>query len=462
VKHSASSLSIPDLRGAFTGRVIAPGDAGYDDLRTIFGGGFDARPGVIIRPADASDVAKVVKLARETGLPLAVRCGGHSGAGHSTTEGGIVLDLRDLKSLDVNTAERTAWAGSGLTAAEYSASVGAHGLATGFGDTGSVGIGGITLGGGIGYLSRKYGLTIDSLIGAEVVTAAGDTIEVNENSHPDLFWAIRGGGGNFGVVTRFKFRVHPVDQVVGGMLMLPATAETIVGAIKASEEAAEELSAIVNVMPAPPMPFVPPAHHGQMVLMLLLCYAGDAEDGTRALAPFRALATPIVDMVRPMRYPEIFPPEDPSYRPKAVGKTLFIDHVDRGVAETILEHLGRSDASMRVTQLRVLGGAIARIPRDATAFAHRDSRILAISAAFYNGPEDRPLREAWANAFAETLDQGRSGAYVGFVGDDCEASVRSVYPEPTWNRLAAIKARYDPANLFRLNHNVPPVRQATA
>jgi hypothetical protein len=264
------------------------------------------------------------------------------------------------------------------------------------------------------------------------------------------------------VVTRFQYRLHPVDQIVGGMLMLPATPEVIAGAVRAAEAGSEDLSAIINVMPAPPMPFVPAAHHGQLVLMLLLCYAGNAEDGTRAIAPFRGLATPIVDMVRPMKYPEIFPPEDASYHPTPVGKTLFIDTVDRGVAHTMIDYLGRSDASMRVVQMRVLGGAMARVPSDATAFAHRDKRILAIVVAFYNGPEDRPIREAWTEAFAGALNQGQSGAYVGFVMDDAEASVRSVYPGSTWNRLAAVKARYDPANLFRLNHNVPPVRQATA
>ena len=458
----SSSLSIPNLQGVFSGRVIAPGDADYDEARAIFGGGFNGHPAVIVRAADAADVVKVVKLACETGLALAVRSGGHSGAGHSTTEGGIVLDLRDLKSLDIDTDRRSAWAGAGLTAGEYSAGVGAHGMATGFGDTGSVGIGGITLGGGIGYLSRKHGLTIDSLLGAEVVTAAGEIVDVSGASHPDLFWSIRGGGGNFGVVTRFHYRLHPVDQIVGGMLLLPATPETIAGAVQASENAPDELSAIINVMPAPPMPFIPPSHHGQLVVMILLCCAANAEDGTRAIAPFRALATPIVDMVRPMRYPEIFPPEDGSYHPKAVGTTLFIDTVDRDVAGTILDHLGRSDASMRVVQLRVLGGAMARIPRDATAFAHRDSRMLAVVAAFYDGPEDRPQRAAWTEASAGALNQGRSGAYVGFMMDDGEASVRSVYPDVTWNRLASVKARYDPNNLFRLNHNVPPGRQATA
>jgi FAD/FMN-containing dehydrogenase len=310
VHYSPTSLSVPNLRASVAGRVFTPEDAGYDEARTVFLGGIDRRPAAIVRVANTSDVTRVIAIAAESGVPLAVRSGGHSGAGHCTTDGGIVLDLHDMKALDVDPDRRTAWAETGLTAAEYSAGIGAHGLATGFGDTGSVGIGGITLAGGIGYLTRKYGLTIDSVLGAEVVTADGRLLQVDATSHPDLFWAIRGGGGNFGVVTRFHYRVHPVDQVVGGLLLLPASADVIVSIVEAAESAPEELSAIVNVMPAPPMPFVPESPHGRLVSMILLCYAGEADAGARALAPFRSIAEPIADLVRPMPYPEIFPPED--------------------------------------------------------------------------------------------------------------------------------------------------------
>ncbi len=336
--------------------------------------------------------------------------------------------------------------------------MGAHGLATGFGDTGSVGIGGITLGGGIGYLTRKLGLTIDSVIGAEVVTASGETLQVDSSSHPDLFWAIRGGGGNFGIVTRFQYRLHPVSKIVGGMMMLPATSATIVAIMEAAAAAPEDLSAIVNIMPAPPMPFVPESAHGQLVAMILMCAAADGDQGLRAVAPFRAIAPPIVDMVRPMRYPEIFPPDDPSYHPLAVANTMFTDHVDRTVADTILDFLRRSDAPMRVAQLRVLGGAMARVPKDATAFAHRDAPILVNVAAFYSGPQDRPVREQWMHDFAAALHQGNDGAYVSFLGDEGEARVRAAYPGSTWDRLASVKARYDPSNLFKQNHNVAPAR----
>jgi FAD/FMN-containing dehydrogenase len=452
-------ISIPQLRAALNSRVIAPDDAGYDEARSIFYGGFDRRPAVIVRAADATDVSQVVSLARETGLELAVRSGGHSAAGHSVSDGGIVLDLSDMSSLEIDVERRTAWAETGLTAGGYTAAAAAHGLATGFGDTGSVGIGGITLGGGVGYLVRKYGLTIDDLLAAEVVTADGRLLRADAETHPDLFWAIRGGGGNFGVATRLQFRLHEVDTIVGGMLILPATPDVIASFIAEAEAAPDELSTIANVMVAPPMPFVPAEFHGQLITMAMLAYAGETEAGQRAIAPFRALATPMADMVRPMRYPEMFPPDEGDYHPTAVGRTMFVDSIDRDAAETIVEYLRASDATVRVAQLRVLGGAMARVPAEATAFAHRGRRIMANVAAFYDGPEDRIVREAWVEDFAAALRRGEAGVYVNFLGDEGEARVREAYPGSTWDRLAAIKARYDPTNLFRLNHNIPPMKE---
>ena len=292
-----ASLSIPELRENLKGHVIAPGDEDYDKARTVVAGGVDRRPAVIVKVADIDDVDDVVRLARDTGLELAVRSGGHSGAGHSVTEGGIVLDLSDLKGLDIDVEGRTAWAETGLTAAEVTEALEPHGLAVGFGDTGSVGIGGITLGGGVGYLVRKFGLTIDDLLAAEVVTADGQRLLVDAENHPDLFWAIRGGGGNFGVVTRFKYRLHELPETLGGMLILPATAETVAGFIAAAEAAPDELSTIANVMPCPPMPFVPEEHHGKLVILGMLNYAGDPAAGEKAVAPFRALAEPLADLV---------------------------------------------------------------------------------------------------------------------------------------------------------------------
>ena len=454
---STTEVPVAQLRAAVTGRVITPEDAEYDTARTIVLGGVDPRPGIIVRVANAADIATVVRIARESGTEIAVRCGGHSGAGHSTTNGGIVIDLRDMKALEIDADGRTAWAETGLTAGEVTNALAEHGLAIGFGDTGTVGIGGITLGGGVGYLVRKHGLTIDSLLAAEIVTADGEVLRVDATLHPDLFWAIRGGGGNFGVATRFQYRLVNLPSFVGGMLVLPATAETIAGFIAAAEAAPEELSTIANIMNAPPMPFLPEVVHGQLVILGMLAYAGDAGAGERAIAPFRALATPLADMVKPSSYTEMYPPEgDEEYHPTAEALTMFIDRVDRDVAQTIMEYLETSDASMRVAQLRVLGGAMARVPADATAFAHRDSRIMVNVAAFYDGEDDRPEKAAWVAEFADDLRQGDDGAYVNFLVDEGQERIRAAYPGSTWDRLAAVKARYDPDNVFHRNQNITP------
>ncbi|HSL65943.1 MAG TPA: FAD-binding oxidoreductase, partial [Gaiellaceae bacterium] len=440
------------------GDVIAPGDPEYDRARTVFMPLFDRRPAVIVRPVDAREVGYVVSLARETGLELAVRSGGHSGAGHGVSEGGIVLDLSRLKALEIDPEARVASAESGLTAGELTRAAAEHGLGVSLGDTGSVGLGGLTLGGGVGYMVRKHGLTIDHLLAAEVVTADGRLLRVDEENHPDLFWAIRGGGGNFGVATRFTYRLQPVETVTGGMLVLPATEDVVASFVAAAEAAPEELSTIANVMPAPPMPFVPEERHGELVVLAMLVHVGPSDAGERALAPFRALAEPIVDMLRPMSYPEIYPPEDPEYRPRAAARTMFVDRVDHGVAETILDRLRSSTAQMPVAQLRALGGAMARVPAEATAFAHRSSRIMVNVAAVYGSPDEAPVHEAWVTELAHELRQEDDGAYVNFLGEEGEERVRAAYPGATWDRLAAVKRRYDSTNLFRLNQNIPPAR----
>ncbi len=275
---------ISDLRASLNGKVIGADDAGYDDVRRVFFTGFDRRPTAIVRVADASDVARVITLARETGAELAVRSGGHSRAGHGTSEGGIVLNLSAMNAVEIDADGRTASAQTGVTAGDYTKATGEHGLATGLGDTPTVGLGGITLGGGIGYLVRKNGLTIDDLLAAEVVTADGEELHVDAETHAELFWALRGGGGNFGVATRLRFRLHEVDEVVGGMLMLPASTDVITGLIAVAETAPDELSVIANVIKAPPLPFIPAESHGKPVVVALMVYAGDARAGERAIA----------------------------------------------------------------------------------------------------------------------------------------------------------------------------------
>jgi FAD/FMN-containing dehydrogenase len=449
-------LSTPDSALDIKGRIITPEDPAYDSARQVFAGAVDRRPALLARVADAADVARVVSLARDTGTQLAVRGGGHSPAGHGACEGGIVLDLSAMRGLEIDASGRTAWAETGLTAGAYTAAVGAHGLATGFGDMGSVGIGGITLAGGAGFLVRKHGLTIDSVLAADVVTADGELLRVDAEHHPDLFWALRGGGGNFGVATRLQFRLEDVGTIVGGMLILPATPEVIAAFIAEAEAAPEELSTIANVMQAPPLPFLAPEHHGRPIVMATLVHAGDEAAGQRAVAPFRALTSPLADMIRPMPYAELYPPSDESYRPVAVGRTLFTDGVELRDARAILDHLERSTATRAVAQLRVLGGAMARVPADATAFAHRDRRIMGVVVAMYDDPAERPVHDAWATGLARELSHGDPAAYAGFLGDEGEARVRAAYPGATWDRLRAVKAAYDPENLFRLNQNVPP------
>lgn len=381
--------------------MIRPDDAEYDTARATFYGGTDRRPAAIVRVANAADVSRVIAFARESGMELAVRSGGHSGAGHSVSDGGIVLDLKDMKALEIDAERRAAWAETGLTAVEYTIAADAHGLATGFGDTGSVGIGGITLGGGVGYLVRKYGLTIDDLLAADVVTADGELLRVDAETHPDLFWAIRGGGGNFGVATRFNYRLHDVGSIVGGMLMLPATAEVIQSFIALSEAAPEELSTIANVMPAPPMPFVPAEHHGELVIFGMLCYAGPVEAGERAVAPFRALATPIIDMVKAGRYPEMYPPDDENYHPIGTNRTMFIDSVDRNVG-------GDDPRAPRCDGRDDARGTAPRARRRDGASADRGHRIRAPQVADH-GQRCRPLRTARSGRCLRAVGQRLRG-----------------------------------------------------
>jgi FAD/FMN-containing dehydrogenase len=469
VTVSTRSTSLPaldELRSRFDGRVIGPDDADYDSARQVMPGHIDRRPAVIVKVANDDDVKGVIALARESGLDLAVRCGGHSAKGDGTTDGGIVLDLRDMTKLEIDPRSKTAWAEAGLTAAAVTQAAAEHGLAIGFGDTGSVGIGGLTTGGGVGYLVRKHGLTIDHLLAADVVTADGQQRRVDAENDPDLFWAIRGGGGNFGVVTRFHYDLVDVPGIVGGMLFLPATPETVQRFIELAEIAPEELSTIANVMPCPPMPMVDEGWHGKLVIFGLMCYAGDADAGQATLQPFRDLAklggldAPVADLTEATTYPAMYPPEPPDapeYRPRAVATTMFLDFVDRPTAETIMNRLeSLSDAEMRVAQLRVLGGALARVSVDATAFAHRNSRIMVNLAAFYDTEEQRIARQAWVEEFASAIRQSDQGAYVNFVGDEGESRTRAAYPDATWDRLTRIKRRYDPDNLFHLNQNIPP------
>jgi FAD/FMN-containing dehydrogenase len=450
VASTLKDLPLDNLNG----ELITPDDAGYDEARQVFLRGTDRRPLAIAKVANAEDVATVVNAARESGLELAVRSGGHSHPGFGVVDGGLVIDLRGMNSIEVDAVGRTAWVEAGSTAGQYTKATSEHGLVTGFGDTGSVGVGGITLAGGIGFLLRKHGLTIDNLLAAELVNADGEVVQVSEDSEPDLFWAIRGGGGNFGVVTRFQLRLVEVSEIVGGMLILPASPEVIGGFLEAAQGAPEELSTIANVMIAPPMPFMPEEAHGKAVLMGLAAYCGPVDKADEVFAPFKALAEPLADLIRPMRYPELF--EGPEPEPQfATGANFYLDSLPSGAPEAILEELPKSTAMMKAIQLRVLGGAMAEVPNDATAFGHRDAPLMANVACTFMDDAERDTHVGWVEGLAGSLGRNGTGGYPGFLGKVDESALQAAYGG-NWDRLREVKRRYDPDNLFHLNHNIPP------
>jgi FAD/FMN-containing dehydrogenase len=444
-----------DLRARMRGRVVTADDPDYEAMRRVTLV-VDVRPPLIARPLDDADVAAAIAFARENGMEIAVRSGGHSAAAHSTTATGAVIDLRDMRQIMMDADAQTVWAQTGLDAVELVTVVGEQGFVLGFGDTGSVGIGGITLGGGLGYLSRKFGMTIDNLLEVELVTADGELRRVDADSDPDLFWALRGGGGNFGVATAFRYALQPLREVVGGLLILPATAASIAAFVAESAAAPDELTTIGNVMNCPPMPFVPEDVVGKPVIMGIMCYAGEPAQADAVLSRFRSFANPVADMVKPMPYAEIYPPEDPDYRPTAESINMFTSDVGEAEAQALLDLVAASDSPMCGAQLRVHGGAIARVPADATAFAHRAAPIMVNVFCFYNGEEDRPRRAAWVQQVRAVLDQGVPGVYVNFLGDEGPDRLRAAYPGTTWDRLRTVKARLDPDNVFHRNHNIPP------
>ncbi|MEA2519723.1 MAG: hypothetical protein QOF49_1803 [Chloroflexota bacterium] len=454
---AVSTDALASFAASLNGSVILPSDRAYDAAREVHNTRYDRRPVVVVNAADASDVARTINFAVETGLELAVRSGGHSIAGHSTVDGGILLDLAAMKGLFIDPDRRLAWAQPGLTAGDVSVAAAAHGLAVPFGDTASVGIGGLTTGGGIGFLVRKHGLTIDNLVAAELVTSDGRIRTVDEQRHPDLFWAIRGGGGNVGVVTRFVYRLVEVDTVVGGGLILPATADNIAGLIAAAKVAPDDLSLISFVMYCPPLPFVPAERVGELVILVLGVSTGSAEAGQAAWAPIRALAEPIADLVGPMPYPAIYKLTEEGGLPgRSSIKSWFADDLDVAEAEAIVGFMRRAPSPMSMTQLRVFGGAMARVAPDATAFAQRDAGVMVAAMAMFAEDGDAPAADAWTAEFTAAFAARATGVYANFLGAEGDDRIRAAYPHGAYERLAAIKQRHDPTNLFRRNQNVRP------
>jgi FAD/FMN-containing dehydrogenase len=454
--NGAFAKQIDALAARLKGKIILHSDPDYDESRALALANWDHRPLLVVRVANAPDIADVLDFARTNSLQVAVRSGGHSTCGHGGCEGGVVIDLRDLNTLEIDADRMTAWAGTGLTAGEVTGALEKQHLMIGFGDAATVGIGGLTLGGGIGYFVRKHGLTIDSVLAAEVVTARGDILIADATQNAELFWALRGGGGNFGVVTRFKYRLHALPEFTGGPMIMPADPEVLAGFVAAAEAAPEELSTILLVMPAPPMPFLPPQVIGQTVILAMMAYAGPAEAAQKALAPFRALATPLADLVRPAPFGSMYIPEPPGPKPTVSIRTMFMDEFGVKDASKMLELLGRSDAPMRMAQVRILGGAAGRVANDATAFAHRDRSIMAAFLAMDATPAAALRHDEWATNCIKAFPQRSDGAYVNFLGADGAERLGAAYPGSTWERLRRVKARFDPENLFRLNQNIPP------
>jgi len=443
------------LRAGLRGTVLTAGDPAYETARRGHNLVFDRHPAVIVRPADATDVSRAVLTARELGLEIAVKGGGHSVAGHSVNDGGMVIDLADMRAIEIDPIRRLGTAQGGVTAGEYTVAAHQRGFATPFGDTGNVGLGGLTLGGGIGWLVRKHGLTIDSLESVDLVTADGRFTTVSADHDPDLFWALRGGGGNFGIATRFQYRLHPVDMVTAGMIALPLSRDVLRGLVGVSLAAPEALSQITFVMGLPPAPFVPAELVGTPAVVVMPVHAGDAEAGAAAVAPFRALAKPLVDMVAPMPYPAIYGfTADAAEAGKSVVRSNFLRTLDDGAIDAMVERHASSEARLAITQLRVFGGAMARVPAGATAFAHRDATVM---ATVISGVADSyETTAAWADAYLRDLSATATGVYSNFLDEEGASRLHRAYPGATYERLVAVKRRVDPSNVFRGNHNIDP------
>ena len=448
---------IATFAAGIAGTVIVPGDEAYDVAREVKNAAYDRYPAMIVRAATVADVTRTVLFAGDAGLDLAVRGGSHSLAGFGTVDGGIVLDLGAMRGLHIDPDRQLAWAEPGLTAGEYTRAAAAHGLATPFGDTASVGIGGLTLGGGIGWLVRKHGLAIDALVSVDIVTADGRLLTASETQHPDLFWAVRGGGGNFGVVTRFQFRLYPVDTIVAGMLFFEPTRDVLRGLVPVAASAPEGLTTISMLMPAPPAPFVPAHLHFRPVLAVMFAFDGPIDEGQAALEPFRALAAPVAELVAPMPYVGIYDfYKEAEKRGASVHRSLFLEGLPDGAVDAILGSMATPSSPFAMTQIRVLGGQMARVDPSATAFAHRDAQVMWLSITPYEDPASRPAHDAWSQSYMESLLPYATGVYSNFLEEEGDARIAQAYPAETSRRLADVKRRYDPTNLFHLNQNIRP------
>ena len=456
--------AIEELRGGFAGEVILPADGGYDDGRRMFNSMMDKRPALIARCASADDVVAAVNLAREQGLEAAVRCGGHSVAGLSTCDEGVLIDLAGMKGIDVDPEAKIARTGGGVLWGEFDAATQEHGLHTPGGRVTTTGVGGFTTGGGYGWTSSKHGLTCDNLISAEVVTADGAVVTASEDENDDLFWGIRGGGGNFGIVTRFDFRLHELGPIVlAGLALWPLErAPEVQRAWRDYVDGApDELSTATVILTAPPEEFVPEHLRMQRAFGMAVIYVGDPEQGASVVQPLKDLE-PEVDLIQPMPYAAFQAILDPS-APKGhrnYWRGEYLSGLSDEAIDTFLagapDVAGLSPPFSQAIVFRI-GQGVTAVPDGATAFSHRDADYLFHPIALWDDPDDDDRVIAAARGFAEAMTPFRTGAaYLNFTPE--EDRVRDAYGAEKYERLAALKDKYDPANLFRGNQNIKPSR----
>ena len=445
----------------FEGRLIGPDDADYDDARAVFNAMIDRRPALIARCATLGDVSRTIAFARDRELPLAIRGGGHNGAGLGTVDDGVVLDLSLFKRIEIDPAARTARVGGGCTWGEVDRATGEHGLATPSGIISTTGVGGLTLGGGIGHLTRKCGLAIDNLLEAEMVLASGERVRVNAGEHPDLFWAIRGGGGNFGVVTSFLFRLHEVGTVVAGPTFWPVElgAEVLSVYRDFLPAAPRELNGFFAFHTVPPGPPFPEAIHLRKVCGIVWCYVGSEERAAEAMAPLLdALPEPLLHGVAPMphaalqsAFDGLYPPGDQWY-----WRADFVKEIPDEAVQ-IHARFGADMPTMKSTMhLYPIDGAAHDVGSSDTAWSYRDARWGSVFAGVDPDPGNVPQIRRWSIEYMEALHSySAGGAYVNMMMDEGDERVRASYRD-NYDRLARIKATYDPENLFRVNQNIRP------
>ncbi|RAN86769.1 hypothetical protein B5P41_27335 [Bacillus sp. SRB_28] len=451
---SATDSIIQDFEKKINGTILLKEHSDFEEVRHIWNLVVDAQPALIVRCKNTEDVVASLAFAKEHQLPIAVRSAGHSLAGFSAGHQCLVIDLSQMKEIELDVASRTARIEPGATWGDVVDVLQPHGLAITSGDNAGVGVGGLTQGSGIGFMVRKYGLTIDRLKAVELVTAEGEIIRSSKNEHPDLFWGIRGGAGNFGIVTALEFDVHDGGEVLGGFLFYEgANAADLLKIGQLAEKAPEELTTSISIMTAPD-PFVPSEYHNKPVLAVMFCYTGNLEEGERVIAPFREIGTVIADMVKPMAYPDLM--ENLDNRFGYISRNMYLPSFDHQTAETFVKDINEHPfPPFAVIQLRVLGGAVSRVPADETAFAHRDKPFLVIVQNIFMTKEQEEGSRALNKKLWQTIQAFSAGAEINFLGDDEKNRLNDVYPDKTLDRLIKLKKRYDPENIFKSNLNVP-------